>query len=183
MGRKNTGAWAAIRSMCALQEIDENEVYARAKMLLQIYRRVCWTTIGRTDCVADELVCYCGTELDGALLYLETFAPEKEKERFERRIRTLFETRWMIELVESAMISVKEFPDYGDLYFEILSKCYLTKFKYTESIMTKLLNIERSSYYDRKKEAIMVFGIALWGSTLPRLKGYLEQGSLESAVI
>ena len=31
----------------------------------------------------------------------------------------------MIELVDTAMIQVKEFPDSGERYFEILSKYYL----------------------------------------------------------
>lgn len=33
--------------------------------------------------------------------------------------------------------------------------------------------MERSSFYDRKKEAIMLFGLSLWGSSLPKLKNYL----------
>lgn len=59
------------------------------------------------------------------------------------------------------------------MYFEILSKCYLSKFKYTESEMLELLNMERSRFYDRKKESIMLFGISLWGSAIPKLKTFL----------
>ena len=33
-------------------------------------------------------------------------------------------------LVDTAMLKVKEFPENGDLYFEILSKCYLSKFNF-----------------------------------------------------
>lgn len=173
MSRKNTEAWNSIRSMCRMDNIDEKQMYEKAKMLLSIYRRVCWSTIGRADVVVDEMCFYCGSDLDGALIYLEQFAPEKEKEHFESRIRALFETRWMIELVDSTMLKVKEFPEYGDLYFDILSKCYLSKFKYTESEMLEILNLERSRFYDRKKEAIMVFGISLWGSAIPKLKSFL----------
>lgn len=92
MSRKNTEAWNSIRSMCKMDDIDEKEMYKKAKMLLSIYRRVCWSTIGRADLVADEMCYYCDSDLDGALIYLEQFAPDKEKERFESRIRTLFET-------------------------------------------------------------------------------------------
>ena len=173
MSRKNTEAWNSIRSMCRMDSLDENEIYQKSKMLLSIYRRVCWSTIGRADLIADEMCFYCGSDLDGALIYLEQFAPDKEKERFESRIRTLFETRWMIELVDTAMLKVKEFPANGDLYFDILSKCYLSKFKYTESEMLELLNMERSRFYDRKKESIMLFGISLWGNAIPKLKTFL----------
>lgn len=175
MSRKNTEAWNSIYSMCRMDNIDEGEIYQKAKMLLSMYRRVCWSTIGRADLVAEELCHYCGSDLDGALIYLEEFVPEKEKERFESRIRTLFETRWMVELVDSAMLKVKEFPENGDLYFEILSKCYLSKFKYTENEMLELLSMERSRFYDRKKEAIMLFGLALWGSEIPKLRTFLAE--------
>lgn len=125
------------------------------------------------------MVCYCGSDLDGALIYLEEFAPDRERERFESRIKTLFETRWMMELVENAMVKVKEFPDGGDMYFDIINKCYLDRWKYTESEMLELLNMERSRFYDKKKEAIMVFGIALWGNSIPKLKTYLDDSKKE----
>ena len=44
MSRKNTGAWKAIHSMCEMQDINEEALYQKAKMLLSIYRRVCWST-------------------------------------------------------------------------------------------------------------------------------------------
>jgi hypothetical protein len=61
----------------------------------------------------------------------------------------------MVELVDTAMLKVRDFPYNGEVYFEILSKCYLNRFKYTETELLELLQLERSSYYDRKKEAIM----------------------------
>ena len=85
---------------------------------MSIYRRVCWSTIGRADVVADEMCFYCGSDLDGALIYLEQFAPEKEKEHFESRIRVLFETKWMIELVDSTMLKVKELSEAGAISYE-----------------------------------------------------------------
>lgn len=180
MSRHNTEAWNAIHSMCRLQELDEENLYQKSKLLLNIYRRVCWTTIGRADYVAEELCLYCGSDLDGALLYLEEFAPDVERERFEAKVKTLFETRWMIELVDTAMIRVKEFPYSGDQYFEILSKCYLTKWKYTESDMLDILNMERSRFYDRKKEAIYIFGLSLWGGAIPKLKTFLKENTSNS---
>lgn len=61
--------------------------------------------------------------------------------------------------------------------FEIISKCYLSRWKYTEDEMINLLNMERSRFYDRKKEAVMIFGIALWGTAIPQ---YREQLSYKS---
>lgn len=118
----------------------------------------------------------------GALIYLENFAPDEARERFEERIRSLFETKWIIELVDMAMLKIREYPDKGALYCEIISKAYLNRFKYRESEMLEVLNMERSTYYDRKKEAILLFGLSLWGTAIPKLKDFLESAREEEAL-
>ena len=183
MGRNNAHALNSIRMLCRMQQVDEKVLYERSKLILSIYRDVCWSTVGRADEVHDELICYCGSNLDSALVYLETFAPDEARERFEERIRLLFETKWIIELVENTMLRVRDYPNRGDLYCEILSKCYLTCFKYREPELLELLNMERSTFYDRKKEAVMLFGLSLWGSSIPKLKQFLvdcEEDLLET---
>lgn len=179
MSRKTSGAWNAIHSMCRLQGVNEQELYEKARMLLGIYRRVCWSVLGNINCAVDDIAYCYGTDLDRALVYLENFAPDREREHFEARIQVLFETRWMLEMVENAMMRVKEFPDGGNQYFEILSKSYLTRWKYTESEMLELLHLERSRFYDKKKEAVMIFGIALWGTMIPGMKKHLQTAKKE----
>ena len=154
----------------------------RAKLILSIYREVCWSTIDRANDVCDTLICTYGDSLDGALIYLENFAPDEARERFEERIRSLFETKWIIELVDMAMLKIREYPDKGALYCEIISKAYLNRFKYRESEMLEVLNMERSTYYDRKKEAILLFGLSLWGTAIPKLKDFLESAREEEAL-
>ena len=110
MSRNNTQALHSIRMMCRMQQVDEKVLYNRSRLILSIYRDVCWSTMGRAEEVYDDLICTCGTSLDGALIYLETFAPDEAREQFEERIKTLFETRWMIELVEDTMVRVRDYP-------------------------------------------------------------------------
>jgi hypothetical protein len=45
--------------------------------------------------------------------------------------------------------------------------------------MLEILNLERSRYYDRKKEAIMIFGLSLWGDAIPKLKVFLNDTKAE----
>lgn len=59
---------------------------------------------------------------------------------------------------------------------------YLNRFKYRESEMLEVLNMERSTYYDRKKEAILLFGLSLWGTAIPKLKDFLESAREEEAL-
>ena len=124
MSRYNTQVLSSIRMLCRMQNIDEKVLYERAKLILSIYREVCWSTIDRANDVCDTLICTYGDSLDGALIYLENFAPDEARERFEERIRSLFETKWIIELVDMAMLKIREYPDKGALYCEIISKAY-----------------------------------------------------------
>ena len=138
--------------ICKSKKIDENEVYNKAKKLLEIYRDVCWETSEYADQVRENLMVdygYMSGDLDTALVYLENFAPDEKKERFAARIQSLFDVKWMVEIVDSAMI-----------------KYYLGRFQYTEAEMMEELCLERSSYYRRKKEAVMVFGLTIWGGAL-----------------
>ncbi len=66
------------------------DVYAKAKLLLSIYRDVCWSTAIWAEDLEDNLVCYCSGELSNALAYLETFASAEKKVQFEERVQSLF---------------------------------------------------------------------------------------------
>ena len=173
MGRNHTQTLHSIQMLCRMKQLDEKLLYARSRLILSIYRDVCWTTMDRVENVCDDLRYSCGSNLDTALVYLETFAPDEARERFEEKIRDLFETKWMIEMVDKAMTRIREYPRKGDLYCEILAKCYLNKFKYKESEMLEIMDMERSTYYDRKKEAVLLFGLALWGNAIPILKQFI----------
>ena len=140
---------------------------------------MCWETSEYANLVREDLACeygYASSDLDTALLYLENFAPDEQKEKFAAKIRALFSVKWMVEIVDSAIIKVREFPLNGELYAHILSMYYLGKFQYTEAEMMEELNLERSSYYRRKKEAVIVFGLAIWGGSIDDLRQIMLGG-------
>lgn len=176
MCRRKTLAMQTIEAMCASQNRNPTELAGKSKRLLESYRRVCWATLGACR-IADD------GAIHRALEYLNSYSPTESRAVFEQQLRTLFDSRWMMELVDDTMVQVKEFPDLGDIYFDILSKFYLSKFKLCEGELLQLLNMERSCYYDRKKEAILVFGLALWGTVLPRLFHIVESAPTESRLL
>lgn len=59
---------------------------------------------------------------------------------------------------------------------------YLTAFRYTESELLELLNLERSTFYDRKKEAVLLLGISLWGYAIPVFRGIFDAEGDESEI-
>lgn len=173
MGRKDTKVVKSISRMYEQMNLDSSEILHKTKLLLGVYRDVVWATLHGADEVHEDIY-YFGSELTDALVYLEEFAPDTEKAEFEAKISSLFENKWMIDLIDKAMTRVYDYHNNGRLYHEILSKCYLTAFRYTESEILELLNLERSTFYDRKKEAILLLGISLWGYAIPMFKGYFS---------
>ena len=177
MGRNNTKAVKNIGKMYEQLGLVQDDIFHKTKLLLSIYRDVVWATLSDCNCVNEEIY-YYGDDLNEALVYLEEFAPNIERSEFERRVCNLFENKWMIDLIDKAMSKVYDYYNNGKLYHEILSKSYLTAFRYTESELLEILNLERSTFYDRKKEAVMLLGIALWGYALPSFRGILIQWAM-----
>lgn len=175
MSRKNTRIIQNIRSMYSALNLEEDDVYHKSKMILSVYRDVVWTSLCRSDMVCETAEYLYGRKLDTALLYLNEFAPDEQKQDFENKITCLFETKWMVDLIDTAMMKVLNYHTNGKIYFEILSKCYLGAFKYTESEILEILAMERSTYYDRKKEAVLLLGVAIWGFAIPQLQGLFSE--------
>lgn len=59
--------------------------------------------------------------------------------------------------------------DRGELYYEILTKQFIYRFNSTEKELLEELNIERSVFYDRKREAIYLFSVCLFGYSIPEV--------------
>ena len=68
------------------------------------------------------------------------------------------------------MIQIREYPCRKELCFEILSKCYLSLFHYRKAETMECMNLECSTYYDRKKEEVFLFGLSLWGNEIIMIK-------------
>jgi hypothetical protein len=164
-----------VMKQCSLMfkglNIEREGVLHKTKLLLKIYRPVVWSASSRALEVCESAEIYCSRTMEEALEYLANYAPEFEQDRFSEKVKSLFETQWLIALIDNAMNKIYDYPDNGKIYHEILSKQYLTVYKYSEFEMLELLNLERSTYYDKKKEALELFAICLWGYTIPSMRG------------
>ncbi len=175
MARKENKTIKSLKILCNSHALDSDEVFHKAKLLLSSYRQVVWSTVQDVNCVRESTSdLYCSNQLDVAMMYLSEFAPTETRAAFEEKLTCLFETRYMISLIDKAMDKIYEYPDKGKLFHELLSKSYMTAFTYTEGELLDVLNLERSTFFDRKREAIFLFGISLWGDALPEFKVILS---------
>lgn len=154
--------------------LNPDEVIHKTKTLLSIYRENLWTTKIKANELCEYAENSFGEKEEDAIIYLLNFATNKQRECFEYKVNNLFETKWLVELIDAAMTKIYDYPINGKLYHEILFKQYLSFIMYSETEMLEIINVERSTYYDRKKEAIQVFAITLWGYVVPYFKGILK---------
>lgn len=119
------------------------------------------------------MTCEDRFRLKEAFSYLKEFPATEEKQNFLMRITTYMDVGLLQEMVNHALLRVAEFPDFGSTHFDILSKCYVSTLAHPEDEILSVLHMERSRYYDRKKEAILLFGIAFWTIAIPNYEELL----------
>lgn len=150
--------------------LDEEMIVHKSKLLLSIYRDVVWSTMSKASHLRADCVGFGTHNLNVALAYLSDFAPTEEKNIFEEKVRNIFESRWIVELIDTTMIKLYEYHQDGKLYYNILKSTYLSAFPVQEVELIELLSIDRSTYYRKKREAIKLFGVAMWGYSLPEYR-------------
>ena len=84
------------------------------------------------------------------------------------------ESRMLVDVINRALLRLKRYPDRGELYYEILVKQFIHRFNSTEKELLDELNMERSVFYDRKREALFLFSVCLFGYTVPELQEEME---------
>ncbi len=165
--RTTTKAMQFIEIQAQYFNLDSKQLYSQTKSLLMLYRNVVWSVQNRANNLQNEISGTYGMQLNTALMYLSDFAPDRAKEDFEITVSNLFQSHWLIKLIDLALIYVYDYPIYGEIYANILKLRFLEEAKRNDSAVSEMLSLERSTYYDRKKEAILLLGISLWGFVIP----------------
>lgn len=111
-------------------------------------------------------------------IYLQSFAPDMDLQEFEERVCCVMENRMLVDVIDRALLRLKRYPDRGELYYEILTKQFIHRFNSTEKELLDELNMERSVFYDRKREAIFLLSLCLFGYAVPELQEELEMPRL-----
>lgn len=165
--RAPTKAIQFIETQAQALRLDPKEIYTKTKALLHLYQSVVWSVKNRADNLRQEISGTYGMHLNTALMYLSDLAPKKTKTGFEASVTTLFQSKWIIELLDLSLQCVRDYPLYGETYAELLRLRFMDEIRHSDVDVSELLALERSTYYDRKKEAIMLMGLSLWGFVVP----------------
>lgn len=156
-----------IKVQCNILDLNPKALYEQSKTLLLFYQHVIWAVKSRAVDLRKEITGTYGMELNTALIYLSDLAPTATRSCFEAQVNHLFEDKWLIELADIALRLVNNYPLSGEEYTRLLQLRFMDGTPRTDTQVAEVLTLERSTYYERKKEAILLFGISLWGFFLP----------------
>ena len=173
--RKESAALRKCRSQMSAMGMDSSAVFHRSKLILKIYRDVVWVLNERTEELHEYAREMGNRDMEAGLCYLENFAPDIDLQDFEEKVCCVVESRMFVEIIDRALLRLRKYPDRGELYYEILTKQFIYRFNSTEKEMLEELNMERSVFYDRKKEAIYIFSVCLFGYAIPEVSEKLPR--------
>ena len=156
--RKESVTVQKCKKQMASLGFDSQLAYHRVKLILKIYRDVVWVLSER----AEELHEYAW-ELGN-----------RDLQEFEEKVCCVMESRMLVDVIDRALLRLKRYPDRGELYYEILTKQFIHRFNSTEKELLDELNMERSVFYDRKREALFLFSVCLFGYAVPELQEELD---------
>lgn len=171
--RKESATIRRCHSQLSALGLDSDAVFHRSKLILKIYRDVVWVLSERVEELQEYAWDLGKQDIDTGLCYLENFAPDIDLQDFEEKVCCVVESRMFVEIIDRALLRLRKYPDRGELYYEILTKQFIYRFNSTEKEMLEELNMERSVFYDRKKEAIYIFSVCLFGYDLVK-RAHLE---------
>ena len=135
--------------------LNSDAAFHRSRLILKIYRDVVWVLSERAE-ELQETAWIMGEQ-------------DIELQAFEEKVCCLVQNQMLVNIIDRALLRLKRYPDRGELYYEILTKQFIYRFNSTEKELLEELNIERSVFYDRKREAIYLFSVCLFGYSIPEV--------------
>lgn len=111
-----------------------------------------------------------------------TVPMEESEGEQERIIREVVNLPWLDEKLQIIKKQMLEYPHVGDLYVEILDKCYFHPVVEKDEVTGRnkdiwlIMSMSKSRFYDRHREAVMLLGIELWRYAKRREIEDMEKG-------
>jgi len=153
--------------------ILSKNILHNAKLALELYSSVSWAIKSSFDDIYNFAKEVGGGSIEKANLIFEIFLPEKDKEDVLESINKTEYTNLILNSIIGAVSQVKDYPKYGEDYYTILNDLYIKKNSLSGEKIAEKLNISKTTFYKRKREAIRLFSICLFGYQIPEFKGYI----------
>ena len=148
--------------------MEVEDALAQTRALLDSYGRLSWLC----DMDATRGVCADHAMEDvrlGTLMLSQASAFSQAKLPLQ-----LGSVAVMVDIMTQLAKQVGRFPVYGDTYGTILQGAYLDSAPQSDMELCEALHLERTTYYSRKREAVLLFGYLLITQYLPQLQALTQ---------
>jgi len=159
-----------IVSICRLEKKHNVKLYHQTKLLLELYRKVVWSVENSLYDLESTATDFGSQRIQDLLNYLDLdFEGEVDKGKIEDHLKSIAKSRDLVFLIDQAMMKLNDYPNGGELFFNIINRKFILKDLYSDTDLMDSLDLERTTFYKRKKEAINMLGTILWGYVIPGL--------------
>lgn len=157
---KASNHFLAMQQVAIALEVDPAEIRERTMGLLRHARHMAWLTEDVAADWHDRLAALTPGNGDG-LLWLEHFAPPELRRRCFSDRDAIRRNRFLYRALCEAVRLTAHYPIHGATYRTILEGCYLAETPLRDLDLAEALYIERSTFYARKREAILCCALQL----------------------
>ena len=170
MGDKKGKVDVHISRICMVNGLDIDDMLKKAERFLEINHEMSWNrSIYKSRNIEESLVNNVA-EINESISYLKNLDCDDSDVEIEKKLKPLYDSRIMNDILSYTYMKVKDYPYEGNIYFNILSKLYFEMYKISCEDILESCRISRPSYYRKRKEALVLFGVILWSMAIPFLK-------------
>jgi len=147
----------------------DKETYHDTELLLKLHRKVLFRVNRRLEQVQDECKLNDRKELADYIGSIIEFDSKKKKQHIYDHLISMGTSLCLLELMETALAIMKDYPDDGELYYRILRYAYFDTVRSTHEEIAEYCNLARTTYYRKRAAAVQTYAAMLWGYVIPEL--------------
>ena len=157
---RNGADYQRLRHQAQRLGLNLSTAIPQMKRLLDDYASLAWLTDAPTRPRSTRL--FSPDQTADALLLLDHWTEANRNP--DRAARQLRQNAFLKTMLEQAIDATARYPGEGQCYAAILHRYYCTYPRPTDMAIMDDLHLERSSYYCKKKEALLCCAIAFFGT-------------------
>lgn len=127
------------------------------KALLKLYRSILHSVNNNLYYLDEEFYVNSRRHLSDLVNSLVEFETQGEKRRFDDMVNSYHKSLSLLELLDKAAVMVRDYPDKGRIYYDILFRYYFDDYIYTHEEIISVLELSRSNYYRYFEQAVECF--------------------------
>lgn len=127
-------------------ECDENQIKS-LKSLLTMYRLFLHDMNTQSEDTDNYLIVESRRHISGIIGGAISFKSKRIENRFYGKVLCLDNTPELLNLLDETLVILKDYPDGGNMFYQLLERLYFDNFSYSNEVVMEALDLPRTTYY------------------------------------